>query len=259
MSRAARPDNWQDLIAGYALGDLSPEEAEHLQQILTDHPELMSEIDRLQEVLALMPYALPEHEPPAHLRDAILSTAAAERSDLPLAPTPVTDVERPVSDLPVLRRWSRWVGIAGTIAAVTVAALTADNYRLRQEVAVSRPILTALEQPNAQLYALEGTENADRAAGSLVISPTQQQVAIVAQDLPQLPAGEVYRLWAMPRNSKQPAYCGEFNTDPSGRVAIYWSAAESLCSRQPAQLLITAESASAPPVPQGELVMRSRG
>ncbi|MCU0527645.1 MAG: hypothetical protein MUF72_22835, partial [Elainella sp. Prado103] len=76
MSRAARPDNWQDLIAGYALGDLSLEEAEDLQQTLIDHPELTSEIDRLQEVLALMPYALPEHEPPDRLREAILSSAA---------------------------------------------------------------------------------------------------------------------------------------------------------------------------------------
>lgn len=245
MSRSAQPDNWQELIAGYTLGDLSPDEVEAFQQLLADHPELMQEVDSVQEVLALMPYALPEHDPPAHLREAILTAAQADQ----LAP--------PATQPSLRRRLTRWLGIAGSVAAAALIGLGLDNYRLRQEVAATRPIVTALQQPDRQVYALTGTPQAARASGSIVLTP-QQQVLLVAQNLPELPAGQAYRLWAMPQNSQQPAFCGQFNTTSAGTVTAQWAAADQLCSRQPTQLLITAESATAPPVPQGELVMQSR-
>jgi anti-sigma-K factor RskA len=253
MTRSARPDNWQDLIAGYALGNLSPEEAETLQQLLTEHPELTSEVERLQEVLALIPYDVPEHEPPAYLKETIL--AAAQADDAPLLPL-FHDQPRPK---PQRRVAKGWLSLAGTLAAAALVALAVENYRLRQEVEIDRPIIAALQQAGAQLYALQGTENAAQASGSIVITPQQQQVLVVAQNLPQLPPGQAYRLWAMPKNSKQPAYCGQFNTNATGTVSTLWPASDALCSKTPAQLLITAESATAPPVPQGDLVMKSRG
>lgn len=245
MSRSAQPDNWQELIAGYTLGDLSPEEVEAFQQLLADHPDLIQEVDSVQEVLALMPYALPEHDPPAHLRDSILAAAQAEQP-------------AQIAPLPAPRRRLRWLGLAGTVAAAALIGLAVDNYRLRQEVATTRPIVTALQQPDRQIYALTGTDQAANAAGSIVIAPQQRQVLLVVQNLPALPAGQAYRLWAMPKNSQQPAFCGQFNTTATGTVTTQWAATEPLCSRQPAQLLITAESATAPPVPQGALVMKSR-
>jgi anti-sigma-K factor RskA len=253
MARSARPDNWQDLIAGYALGNLSSKEAEALQQLLTEHPELTTEVDCLQEVLALIPYNAPEYEPPDHLRDTILAAAQADE------PLPRLFEPSPTLPTPTRPRHLRWLGLGGTIAAAALLALGIENHRLRQEVATDRPIIAALQQPDAQIFGLEGTENAARASGSIVISPQQQRILVVAQHLPQLPPGQAYRLWAMPKNSKKPAYCGQFNTSANGTVSTLWSASEATCSTAPSQLLITAESATAPPIPQGELVMKSRG
>ena len=261
MTRSTQPDHWQDLLAGYALGDLSPEEAEALQQILSEQPELSVEVDRLQEVLALMPYGLPEHEPPQHLKEAILTAAEAE---LPEHPTAV-----PVPQ----RRNLRWLGLAGSVAAAAILALGLSNYRLRQELqanriviaalqqeaATSRPVISALQQPQARPYALAGTGTAVRASGTIVLDRQQKQVVIVAQNLPELPSGKAYRLWAMPQNSKTPAYCGQFNTSPTGTVSTIWPAESAVCNGNPAQLLMTAESATAPLVPQGELVMKTAG
>ena len=261
MTRFTPPENWQDLLAGYALGDLTPEEAEALQQILIDQPELSAEADRLQEVLALMPYGLPEDEPPLHLKNAILTAAEAE---LPNGPVAAIGATRPNL---------RLLGLVGAVAAAALLGLGLDNYRLRQdlqgtrpviaalqqEAEASRPIIAALQQPQARPFALSGTGTAALASGTIVLDRQQKQVVMVAQNLPELPPGKAYRLWAMPQNSKTPAYCGQFNADANGTVSARWAAKSALCSGSPAQLLITAESATAPFVPQGNLVMKSAG
>jgi len=258
MTYSPLPENWQELMAGYALGDLSSEEAELLQRLLTENPDLTSEVDQFQEVLALMPYALPEPEPPPRLRDTILSQAQADQKPVGIFREQRSPSQKPRKNVP-------WKTIGGAIAALVLITLAVDNYRLRQQtqqnqltigqlqqtVNTNAALATALQQPNAQLYALAGTE---KTSGSLVVVPAQNQVTMV-NDLPPLPKGKVYRLWAIAANATQPTYCGEFDAQP---IAT-WSAPEAACSKNVAQMLITAELAIDPPIPKGELVMKSRG
>lgn len=262
MTRSARPDNWQDLLAGYTLGNLTSEEVEAVQQLLIEHPELTAEVDRLQEVLALIPYNVPEQEPPAHLKNSILAAAEADQGipqlfEEPLASPPATRVSPSAKPSPQ-PNLTRWLGVGSAIAAAALLALGIDNYQLRQAAQTDRAIIATLQQPGATLYALEGTENAAQASGSIVVAPNRQ-ILVVAQNLPALPEGQAYRLWALSANTKQPAYCGQFNTSTAGTVSTLWSAPEARCSTDPSQLLITAELTSDPPVPKGELVMRSQG
>jgi anti-sigma-K factor RskA len=256
MTYSSPPENWQELMAGYALGDLSSEEAETLQRWLNEHPELKDEVTQFQEVLALMPYALPDPEPPPQLRETILSQAVAENR-------PVGIFAEPRS-----RRRTRinWAVLAGTIAAVALVAIGVDNYRLRQaaqenqqiisrlqqEAKTNEALAAALQQPGTRIYALEGT--AAKASGHLVVVPGQNQVTMVT-DLPQLPDGKIYRLWANLANATQPIYCGEFQ---AGAIAS-WSLPEAVCGQDGDRLLITAELAADPPIPKGNLVMKSRG
>lgn len=264
MTYSPLPENWQELMAGYALGDLSSEEAELLQRLLTENPDLTLEVDQFQEVLALMPYALPEPEPPTRLRDTILSQAQADKKPVGIFREERSLLsQKPGKTVP----WQivSWQNVGGAIAALLLMTFAVDNHRLHQQMqqnqttigqlqqtAKTNAALTAaLQQPNAQLYALEGTK---KASGSLVVNPARNQVTIV-NDLPQLPKGQVYRLWAIAANTTQPTYCGEFN---AGAIAS-WSAPEATCSKNVTQMLITAELATDPPIPKGELVMKSRG
>jgi hypothetical protein len=48
MTYSPPPENWQELMAGCALGDLSSEEAELLQRPLTENPDLTSEVEALK-------------------------------------------------------------------------------------------------------------------------------------------------------------------------------------------------------------------
>jgi anti-sigma-K factor RskA len=258
MTHSPLPENWQELIAGYALGDLSSEEAEALQSLLTENPELTSEVTQFQEVLALMPYALPDPEPSPGLRDTILHQAEAENRSVG-----IFEGRRAAK-----RARIPWTSLGGAIAALFLVAIAVDNYRLRQETqknqitisqlqqetATTAVLTAALKQPDAKLYALEGMTG--KASGSLVAVPGKRQMTLVAQGLPELSEGKVYRLWAIAANATKPTYCGEFNAE----AVSSWDVDEStICGGAVTQMLVTAELASDPPIPKGELVMKSRG
>lgn len=68
----------QELAAGYVLGDLTSEEAEQFQQLLTQQPALGEDVAALQEALAMMPYALPETKPTPELRSRILEATQTD-------------------------------------------------------------------------------------------------------------------------------------------------------------------------------------
>jgi anti-sigma-K factor RskA len=319
---SALPDNWQELVAGYALGDLSPEEAEELQRLLANNPNLTVEVASLQEVLALMPYALPQQEPSAQLRNSILaavevnpvietsnhgSTSSISTSSISTSSISTDSISTdsistdsistdsisvdnrtarnlidsdslpiiPIQTIAPLQsaeseealqkkrrnlrrgRWAAtWYGIGGAIAAVALVALGIDNYRLRQEAEQSKSVIAALQQRGTQTIAMEGTETANSASGSLVVAKSRQ-VFIVAKNLPVLPEGQVYRLWAMPSSGKNPAFCGQFSAKTSGSITTQWVTPEASCQSTTVQMLITSEKASDPPVPKGSLVMQS--
>lgn len=83
----------QNLIAGYILGDLSPEESRTLQQRLSVEPELSDEMASLQAALEAA-YGT-ESTPPAHLKNNILAAAANRPAPLWAVPQPQLDLPQP--------------------------------------------------------------------------------------------------------------------------------------------------------------------
>ena len=271
MTRSIPPENWQELLAGYALGDLSPEEAEIVQQLFTEDPAMLAEADRLQEVFNSIAYSVPEQEPPTRLKSSLLNAAQATPQTLePVEGDRLKTTHEDATDLGNLRRFAPpgsrrrlksnpWFSL-GAIAAAALVALGVDNYRLRQDAQENKSVIAALQQRGTLTYALEGTTAANSASGSLVIAKGEQ-VVIVAKDLPVLPKGEVYRLWAVPAAGKNPTFCGEFKAGSAGSFTAHWVAPPELWQvwKSPTvQMLITSEKASDPPVPKGSLVMKSR-
>lgn len=254
MTTPDLPENWQELVAAYALGDLEPQEESLVNQWLETYPAVHDELVILTQTLAELPFSLPLETPPAALRDRLMATvnaAPVSTADAETAVPTFTPVARP----PLWRRLSFWLGTGWALTAIALAAIAQENYRLRQAQRETEAIVASFTQPTNRLYTLQGTENQPQASGRLVIDPNQGEALITTRDLPPLPADQAYRLWALADST--PVFCGQFNPSPDA-PAQQWSLPDSACDSDSVQMLITAESASAPPTPAGPLVLQSQ-
>jgi anti-sigma-K factor RskA len=275
MTRSNDDTNQTDLVAGFILDDLSLEEADLLDRALAEDPSLYGEIASFQEAIALLSYDITLREPPASLKDKIIS--AAVPSPVQIASKVVPLAARPQ------RNWKRWIPAMTTgIAAVTIAAFSlnqiqlsqqarqtialqqkldatnAELKRLRSELEANERTIARLTQADTRVYLLVGgapNSGNNRAMARLWAKPGDLTVTLVAQNLPKLRNNQIYRLWAVATPSVAPMYCGQFRQDDRGKAQ--WVAPNVACTKNPSQLLITLDAPSDPITSAGPLVMRS--
>ncbi len=289
MTRPTPEPNPIDLVADYILDDLSPEDADRLNQALAETPSLHGEIAAFGEAFSLLPYGMPIVEPSAHLKSKILN-AAAQSVRPPLVNPPGTGIATPSSPkvVPITtarrRNWKQWMPAISTgIAAVAVTALGLNQLQLnrqseqtvalqkqldttkqeitnlRRELQANQTTIALLSQPDIQTYTLTGAtpnpNNSRLAKARIIAKPGDRSVTLVAQDLPKLSNNQIYRLWAVAKPAAAPMYCGEFRQDASGTAQ--WTAPNAACTQNPSQLLITLDAPTDPTTSAGPLVMRS--
>jgi anti-sigma-K factor RskA len=240
MTGSSSPEHLEELITGYVLGDLNSEEVEEFERLLAENPQLATEVQSLQAVFNLLPYTLPDVEPPPNLRSAILEAVAPSKRDR--------------AGRKVIR--GQWSPILGSAAALLALVFGLDNYRLRQELKLQRAqqnVITVLQQPNTRLLSLVGTDKANTASGSIAIALDAQKAAIALQNLPPAPADRIYRLWAIV--DERAIACAEFSASQQGTVLGEVSLHVPACSQTKSTLAVSLEPSSLPPQPAGPIVM----
>jgi anti-sigma-K factor RskA len=253
MTEPLLPEQIEALMAGYVLNDLTSEETEVFERLLAENPRLTIEVKRLQETLDVLPYALPEVEPPPHLKEAILAATTTQ-------------------SIPQPQRW-RWGSIAAVIAALVALVAIWDGYRLRQQLSSTRqnlailkteletikklqPAIDVLQQPNTRVFSLAGTDKASTASGNIAIDSQQKKAVIVFQNLPTPAANQIYRLWAIADDKK--VACASFKTTPQGKVLEEFPLSAIACSSGNSTLAVSLEPIPSPPQPTGPIVMLER-
>lgn len=117
-----------------------------------------------------------------------------------------------------------------------------------------RAIFTALRQPNAVVYEMQGGEGAfQNVFGRLIVVPNNQEITLISKQLPLLTDAEVYRLWALTSNTAQPLYCGDFTAN--SEETMVWTLPNERCSQLPAKMVVTFEAASEEPILRGPDVL----
>jgi hypothetical protein len=241
---------WQELLAGYVLGDLSDAETLALEDWFQAHPEAQSELASLQESLALSAYGLHEDAKPSEsLRWRILQEA---RQSQAASSGPIASIAPPKQ-----RNWLGWG--AGIAAAAAIAVLSMDSIRVHSELAQAnqeidhyRDVAVMLRESNTKLVSLKGMDAGEGSSGNIVVTPGTPEVVVTLRNLPVPQAGEVYRLWAVVDGQKV-AY-GEFMPAKDGSVFAKLPINDQLLA---APLVVTLESATASKS-TGPMVMTSR-
>jgi hypothetical protein len=209
MTEPTPNEHIQELLAGYVLGDLSPEEAEELKQLLDRNPDLVDEVNNLQAVLATIPYNLPEAMPSPSLRSATLQ-AATELSSNSVS----SNKNRKLLPL-----------ISAGIAALLALFFGFNNYHLKQQLALSKAeiarqkdLIAMLEDSQTKLVSLKSTKETSSASGNVIYTPGHPEGVLLIQNLPVLPRGKFYYLWCIVNKKKIAS--GHFNSNPQGRVFV---------------------------------------
>ncbi len=251
-----------ELAPLYALALLSEAERAWVEQQAAASPELAAELADLQSTVGAISYSAPLMPVSTDLKDRLFERLNQSPS---ISAEPPSDARQASAEGRQIvqnrqNRWRSWQqrtarqAVLGA-AAIVVVILGVDNYRLRQMAQANRSIVETLQQSSTRFYTLRGTEKAANASGSVVINSSQNALIVSVQNLPDLPVGQAYRLWAISQGSTQPAYCGQFSAHEAATGQR--SVLRSVCGTPTAQLLITAESVVAPPTPAGALVMKS--
>jgi anti-sigma-K factor RskA len=209
MNEFPLSDEIKELAAGYVLDELEASEMADFEQQLKTNVALRQEVRELQIALGGLSVDVPHLVPLPHLRTKTLTSLG------------VVDEQSAQSIVP--KKKIDWGKILAIFALLASAALLWDNLRLRQDLSfaqqqTSEKVASLLQRPNSKLVSLTGPAS-EAVGGTILFTPGKwQEIVLSAQNLPPLPADQVYRLW-LNLNNQQTIYCGEFQTDRQGRVS----------------------------------------
>lgn len=189
-----------DEAIAYCLQQMTADEARAYQAHLDTCLACRLKYQEVLETLDLLPLAVPQTAPPPDLKRRIMKQVAAEAKTTPARKG----------------RWSLPVW-----AAAAVIALALGSYSLLQIQALQQR-LEGFKQaaPVERTVQLQGTDKAPNASGRVVVAREGggTRIALQAQGLPSLQAGEAYQLWLIKDGKRRSG--GLFVVDATGAGGV---------------------------------------
>jgi anti-sigma-K factor RskA len=240
-------DEREDLLTRYALGELVGDEARAFERRLAADPELAREARELRRSFEQIGYSA-TREPPAALRARVLAAAASA------APP----AGRGVRGVP----WSIAAPLTGLAASALLAlgigarTLWVENRALRAEIERTRVVMETFHQPNVVVsFTLENTGPGASALGEAVLDLDAKRAALLVRGLPELPANQVYKLWALVGEKHVP--CGTFRADARAEITRQFAIPVAEYTEPVRKLIVTIEPDDTSATPTGPTVMQS--
>jgi hypothetical protein len=209
MHNQSSHQEWDDLTALAALGDLDARDQERFAAHLAGCPTCQAALSDYRQVTARLDQSIPLVEAPAHLAERLARQVGRERRTR------------------ALRSPGLWVGLC---ALLLLLALGGYTLSLRRTVGEQTARLSALEQTpaaaNPITIALIGQNSP--AHGELIWTPGKAEAALVVEGLPPLDKDEAYYLWLIRKDGRADHVARYPLTEPqtlrtSVRAPVPWS------------------------------------
>lgn len=237
-------DQFTELAEPFVLGMLEEKAARQFQQHLaTGCRECRQAVDEAKRVVYALPFAVPQNEPPAELRQRLLATIGAEASAVKIHPTGEKREESRSGPATIRSMPQRTFAqrVRGTLAWAAVFLLFAVGYgyflqrgfikQLQQQLSVSQAETkllqfelerqkTVIEQirksnaPRLLLVELKGTEVKPSGGVKILLDPQTIGGSFIAYDLPALSDEHDYQLWFLIEG--KPFDAGVFHVNEKG-------------------------------------------
>jgi len=230
-----------DLIPAYALDCLDGEESQVVVAHLTSCIECQGALLSYQEVIGQMAYAVPQVDPPASVKAALMAQIQADRQASPAA-------------LPRKPWWEMlWDFIPRQTPAWAVASLALIGFLVISNLFLWNQVrdLRLRQDESMVVVALNGTEMTPQSSGSIVISRDGKYGTLVVDQLPVLDESQQYQLWLIKDGQRTSGGAFSVNKHGYGSMEIW--------SRQPlgsyGSFGITIEPFGGSPGPTGDKVL----
>ncbi len=260
-------DGLREAAGLYALGALPPDERALFEDHLSTCDECQREFRALAAVVNILPYAVPQIDPPPALRGRVLAAVGADASHVAAA-----------ARMSPRRAFATAAWLSAAAALVMALGLGAYSVSLRQRIggleALLREAMTRLDRTEQQLASatrdagraqvrlavltapdmkqvdLAGQSPAPRAAGRAFLSRSNG-LLFAASQLPPLPAGRTYQVWFLTPGA--PVSAGLIAPDQTGRATAAFDVPASAAS--PTGVAVSIEPSGGVVAPTGAIYL----
>ena len=259
----------EELFTFYALDAVTEAERQEVDAYVASNPDAKRRLDELIQTASALPYASEPLEPPTALKRTLMDRVNADAQKRFAAPPPTQEsgwsrftrfmgffLTRPAQWLPqgvaVLSLFiALAVGAWGISMQNELARLQAETALLQKEVADQRVVLAHLSSPNAQTFAIAGTDHQPQAHGQFIADSQTGSAILVVSGLRQLEAGNIYEFWLIKGDT--PVAAGLFEVNEEGKAILQVSHAVTPGSYDAIGVSIEPDSGSV--LPTGDIVM----
>lgn len=244
-----------DYLPAYALGSLDEEDLLRVARHLPHCPACRSELAGYWDTMDAISFSLPPQVPPADLRARILQRVAPAQAAQPV-PVQARAAENMSEREP--GGFSRWLaGIFsgrasrlawGALALLVVLFLAGSNIFLWRQV---NNLQARAMRDNTRVVRMDGTQNAPKAYGYVMVFRGENYGTLVVEDAPPLQQGKQYQLWMIHDGKRTSG--GVFSVNDQGYGVL------NIVSAQPLESFttfgITVEPSGGSPGPTGAKVL----